>query len=115
MKLLAVLALLMSFYFNSHAQNFPLLNENKGDKGNPQRTPVITPTASIEDDLLSVDMQVFSDEIMVSIQDHDGQIVYQSVFCLTRTFCIDVSELPTGEYKITVNNGEEYEGEFEIE
>lgn len=79
-----------------------------------ERTLVQSPTASIEDELLTIEYPS-STTFSVSIVDNTGEVIYSSSYC-TEMAILTLSNLSAGEYTLVIKDGSyTYSGEFNIE
>lgn len=79
-----------------------------------ERTLVQSPTASIEDELLTIEYPS-STTFSVSIVDNTGEVVYSSSYC-TEMAILTLSNLSTGNYTLFIKDSSyTYSGKLEIE
>ena len=79
-----------------------------------ERSLVQSPTASIENGLLTIEYPS-STTFSVSIVNNVGEVVYSNGYCAEMVI-LTVNNLPTGEYTLVVKDGScTYSGEFDIE
>ena len=78
------------------------------------RTEIQLPTASIEEDLLTIEFPS-STTFCVSIVSNAGEVVYLSTYS-TETATLTLSNLSEGEYTLVIKDGSyTYSGEFDVE
>ena len=78
------------------------------------RTEIQLPTASIEEDLLTIEFPS-STTFCVSIVSNAGEVVYLSTYS-TETATLTLSNLSAGEYTLVIKDGSyTYSGEFDVE
>ena len=79
-----------------------------------ERTLVQSPTASIEEQLLTIEYPS-STTFSVSIVDNTGEVVYSSSYC-TEMAILTLSNLSTGDYTLVIEDDSyTYSGEFDVE
>lgn len=79
-----------------------------------ERTLVLSPTASIEDGLLTIEY-LSSATFCVSIVNNAGEVVYSNNYS-TEMAILTLSNLSVGEYTLVIKDGcYTYSGEFDIE
>lgn len=79
-----------------------------------ERTLVQSPTAFIEDELLTIEYPS-SSTFSVSIVDNAGEEIYSCNYC-TEMAILTLNNLSTGDYTLVVKDGSyTYSGEFDIE
>lgn len=78
------------------------------------RTEIKLPTASIEENLLTIEFPS-STTFSVSIVDNAGEEVYSCYYC-TEMAILTLNNLSTGDYTLVVKDGNyTYSGEFDVE
>ena len=85
-----------------------------GPKAN--RTEVVVPSASIEDGVVTIETELASWGVTVTVYNGDGAVVYTSVSATEgKTHVFAVGELAEGDYVLEVELGEDlYEGNFTL-
>ena len=79
-----------------------------------ERTLVQSPTASIEDNLLTIEFPS-STTFNVSIVSNAGEMVYSATYSAEITF-LTLNNLSAGEYTLVIKDGSyTYSGEFNVE
>lgn len=79
------------------------------DKSN-ERTITSTPQLSIDDSFLYIYSEQQLDNVTISIQNANGDIIYSIVITIPafQTYSIPVSSLNNGEYTFSLYNGSKY-------
>lgn len=112
MKKVIMFAALLCCALSGFAEKKPL--ELEIDDRPLGRTEIQLPTASIEDELLTIEYPS-STTFSVSIVDNTGEVVYSSSYC-TEMAILTLSNLSTGNYTLVIKDSSyTYSGKLEIE
>ena len=112
MKKVIMFAALLCCALSGFAEKKPIRIEI--DERPLERTEIQLPTASIEDELLTIEYPS-STTFSVSIVDNTGEVVYSSSYC-TEMAILTLSNLSTGNYTLVIKDSSyTYSGKLEIE
>ena len=120
MKRITTLLCLLLFMFSVYAETeIPLTEKGKSNNGYGKdfpRTEVVVPSASIEDGVVTIETELASWGVTVTVYNGDGAVVYTSVSATEgKTHVFAVGELAEGDYVLEVELGEDlYEGNFTL-
>ena len=112
MKKVILFAALLCCALSGFAEEKPL--ELKKNDLPDERTLVQSPTASIEEDLLTIEYPS-SATFNVSILNNTGEVVYSGTYSAEMAI-LTLSNLSAGEYTLVIKDGNyTYSGEFDVE
>lgn len=112
MKKVFMLAALLCCTLSGFAEEKPIKIEVR--KYPHERSGVLLPTASIDDQVLTINF-VSSCDFEVSVMDASGAVVYTNVYSVQGAV-ITLPNLPAGDYKLEIEDTANlYSGEFVIE